>query len=88
MAGIRLIASPITDAQEVSGLNYKYQENDIYSCSWGPTDDGQTVAAPSHLTFEALRNGALNGRGGKGNVYVFASGNGGTSDDDCSMLSP
>jgi kexin len=80
IAGIRILSGVITSADEASGLNYAYQENDIYSCSWGPRDDGRTVEAPEHLVKKALLNGVQNGRGGKGNIYVFASGNGGASE--------
>lgn len=35
---------------------------DIYSASWGPTDDGRTVEAPGHLAQEAIRDGISNVR--------------------------
>ena len=38
---------------------------------------------PAKLARQAFKNGALKGRGGKGNIYVWASGNGGRSDDNC-----
>lgn len=62
---------------------YAYQLNDIYSCSWGPADDGRTLEAPSRLVQKALINGANNGRDGKGSIFVFASGNGAGSGDHC-----
>lgn len=37
--GIRILSGEITDVDEAAALNYKYQENDIFSCSWGPTDE-------------------------------------------------
>ena len=30
---------------------------DIYSASWGPTDDGRTVDGPRELTIEAMAKG-------------------------------
>jgi kexin len=86
MAGIRLIGGPATPAQEAAALNHMMQGNDIYSCSWGPADDGSTVSQLPVTTYKALRNGVMQGRGGKGSIYVFASGNGGQQQDDCSML--
>lgn len=32
---------------------------DIYSASWGPTDDGRTVEGPGRLAIEALKRGTL-----------------------------
>ncbi|KAL6952006.1 Neuroendocrine convertase 2 [Sarracenia purpurea var. burkii] len=92
---------------------------DIYSASWGPTDDGKTVDGHRNATMRAIVKGVnenLNpsentgncevfaagrslsylheilpyqtvtklspGRNGKGNIYVWASGDGG-EDDDC-----
>ncbi|KAJ3289706.1 pheromone processing endoprotease [Rhizoclosmatium sp. JEL0117] len=90
LSAIRLISNstetnspgPIP-ADEAAGLNFKYQQNQIYSCSWGPDDDGKTLDGPSVLVQEALKNGVTNGRGGLGSIYVFASGNGGNSGDSC-----
>lgn len=48
---------------------------DIYSNSWGPADD-RHLEAPSSLTKDAFKSGTTNGRGGKGNIYVWAGGNG------------
>ncbi|ORY32474.1 subtilisin-like protein [Rhizoclosmatium globosum] len=70
-------------ADEAAGLNYKFQQNHIYSCSWGPDDDGKSMDPLPVLTQEAFKNGVANGRGGLGSVFVFASGNGGNNDDDC-----
>lgn len=61
------------------------QDVDIYSCSWGPPDDGQAMEAPGVLIKRAFINGVENGRGGKGSVYVFASGNGAQNGDNCNF---
>ncbi len=43
VAGIRLLGGPTTDRQEASGLSFGCRDvNQIFSCSWGPTDDGKT----------------------------------------------
>lgn len=41
--------------------------------------------APKGLIAKAILNGAQNGRGGKGSIFVFAGGNGGASDDQCNF---
>ncbi|KAK4058925.1 pheromone processing endoprotease [Microbotryomycetes sp. JL221] len=85
IAGIRILSAPISDADEASSLNYGFQTNDIYSCSWGPPDDGKSMEAPGRLIVKAMLNGIQKGRGGKGNIFVFASGNGGAVDDQCNF---
>ncbi|BGP13946.1 hypothetical protein JCM10213_005530 [Rhodosporidiobolus nylandii] len=85
IAGIRILSASISDADEASSLNYGYQTNDIYSCSWGPPDDGRSMEAPGELIVKAMLNGVQNGRQGKGSIFVFASGNGGAVDDQCNF---
>ena len=65
--------------------NYKASsfKVDIFSSSWGPNDDGATVEGPGRLATKALERGIREGRGGKGVIYVWASGNGGSHGDDC-----
>jgi kexin len=46
IAGIRILSGPISDIDEAASLTYAYQNTSIYSCSWGPTDDGRTMEAP------------------------------------------
>lgn len=43
------------------------------------------MEAPGYLILKAMLNGVQNGRGGKGSIFVFASGNGGASDDQCNF---
>lgn len=85
VAGLRILSAPISDADEAAALNYEYQLNDIYSCSWGPPDDGKSMDAPENLILKALVNGVQKGRGGKGSIFVFAAGNGGGMDDQCNF---
>jgi kexin len=85
IAGIRILSKSITDADEAIAMNYAYQHNQIYSCSWGPPDDGRSMEAPGILIKRAMVNAVQNGRGGKGSIYVFASGNGAASDDNCNF---
>lgn len=85
IAGIRILSKLITDADEAVAMNYAYQHNQIYSCSWGPPDDGRSMDAPGILIKKAMVNAVQNGRGGKGSIYVFASGNGAANDDNCNF---
>ncbi|KAL1918071.1 uncharacterized protein VTP21DRAFT_3337 [Calcarisporiella thermophila] len=85
VSGIRILSGAITDVDEAAALNYAYQENAIYSCSWGPPDNGQAMEAPREIIQRALENGARHGRGGKGSIYVFATGNGGYNEDNCNF---
>ncbi|KAI9497583.1 peptidase S8/S53 domain-containing protein [Zychaea mexicana] len=85
VAGVRILSGEITDADEAAALNYKYQENDIFSCSWGPPDNGETMEAPDGILADAFVNGIENGRDGKGSIYVFATGNGAISGDNCNF---
>ncbi|KAF4124819.1 kexin [Geosmithia morbida] len=85
IAGIRILSGELTNADEAEALIYKSQHNNIYSCSWGPPDDGRHMEAPSTLIRQAILQGVQQGRGGKGSVYVFASGNGASSGDNCNF---
>lgn len=85
VAGIRILSKVITDADEAIALNYGYQDNHIYSCSWGPPDDGKSMEAPGILIKKAILKGIEEGRGGLGSVFVFASGNGAAAGDNCNF---
>ncbi|KAI1844541.1 hypothetical protein JX265_001526 [Neoarthrinium moseri] len=85
IAGIRILSKLITDADEAVAMNYDFQHNQIYSCSWGPPDDGLTMDAPGILIKRAMLNGIQNGRGSRGSIFVFASGNGAANDDNCNF---
>ncbi|XP_013913556.1 PREDICTED: neuroendocrine convertase 2 [Thamnophis sirtalis] len=80
--GIRMLDQPfMTDIIEASSISHMPQVIDIYSASWGPTDNGKTVDGPRELTLQAMADGVNKGRGGKGSIYVWASGDGGSYDD-------
>ncbi|XP_032362407.1 proprotein convertase subtilisin/kexin type 7 [Etheostoma spectabile] len=85
VAGIRVLDGPLTDSLEAIAFNKHYQVNDIYSCSWGPDDDGHTVDGPHPLGKAALQHGVIAGRQGFGSIFVVASGNGGQYDDNCNF---
>ncbi|KAI5922107.1 pheromone processing endoprotease KexB [Camillea tinctor] len=85
IAGIRILSKQISDADEAEAMNYDFQHNQIYSCSWGPPDDGKSMDAPGILIKRAMLNGVQNGRDSLGSIYVFASGNGAASEDNCNF---
>ncbi|ODQ52302.1 hypothetical protein SAICODRAFT_58465 [Saitoella complicata NRRL Y-17804] len=85
VAGLRILSAVISDADEAIAMNYDYQYNDIYSCSWGPPDDGQAMDAPGILIKRAMVNGVNRGRNGLGSIYVFATGNGAANGDNCNF---
>lgn len=83
VAGIRMLDQPyMTDLIEANSMGHEPNLIDIYSASWGPTDDGKTVDGPRNATMRAIVRGVNEGRRGLGNIYVWASGDGG-EDDDC-----
>ncbi|XP_071515734.1 furin-like protease kpc-1 isoform X2 [Panulirus ornatus] len=83
VGGVRMLDGDVTDAVEARSLALNPQHIDIYSASWGPDDDGKTVDGPGQLATRAFVEGIRNGRGGKGSIFVWASGNGGRDQDNC-----
>ncbi|OUC48810.1 convertase P-domain protein [Trichinella nativa] len=83
-ASVRMLDGPVSDRVEGSALSLRQQHIDIYSASWGPEDDGKTFDGPGRLAKMAFYQGVTEGRNGKGNIYIWASGNGGTFKDSCS----
>jgi len=82
VAGIRMLDQPyMTDMIEANSMGHEPQLIDIYSASWGPTDDGKTVDGPRNYTMRAIVRGINEGRKGLGSIYVWASGDGGEKDD-------
>jgi subtilisin-like proprotein convertase family protein/subtilisin family serine protease len=83
IGGIRMLDGTVNDQVEARSISHESNHVDIYSSSWGPDDDGKTVDGPGYLTQKAFQQGVKNGRKGKGNIYVWASGNGGRFVDSC-----
>ncbi|XP_014244560.1 furin-like protease 1 isoform X2 [Cimex lectularius] len=83
VGGVRMLDGEVTDAVEARSLSLNPQHIDIYSASWGPDDDGKTVDGPGELAMRAFVEGVTKGRGGKGSIFVWASGNGGRDHDNC-----
>ncbi|KAH7889610.1 peptidase S8/S53 domain-containing protein [Phlebopus sp. FC_14] len=85
VAGVRILSGPISDVDEAAALNYGFHNVSIYSCSWGPPDDGKSMEGPGYVIQKAVVHGIQNGRGGKGSIFVFASGNGAALGDQCNF---
>lgn len=47
----------MTDLIEANAMGHMPNDIDIYSASWGPTDDGKTVDGPRNMTMRAIVNG-------------------------------
>ena len=83
IGGVRILDGNILDVLEAKALSFNRDHIDIFSASWGPDDDGRTVDGPGQLAKLALKDGVERGRGGKGSIFVWASGNGGKYVDNC-----
>lgn len=58
IAGIRMLDQPyMTDLIEANSMGHEPDLIDIYSASWGPTDDGKTVDGPRNATMRAIVRG-------------------------------
>lgn len=69
-----------TDSEDAAALLYRNDLNDIKSNSWGPLDDAQIDPLPA-VVRAALEEGVAAGRQGRGEIFVWAAGNGGASND-------
>ena len=57
IGGVRMLDGRVTDRVEAESLSLNPQYIDIYSASWGPSDDGMTVEGPGTLAAAAFLNG-------------------------------
>lgn len=88
IVGIRLIEDSFTDVEEAQALTHQYapasaaDRIDIYNNSWGPVDDAARKETFTPLGELGVIEGVTNGRGGLGAIYVWAAGNGLSSNDN------
>ena len=82
LAGLQLISCSLTDSKEANAITHLSQSIDIYSNSWGPSDNGYTLEAPGPLMLAGFESDAYQGRSGLGNIITWAAGNGLNNDDD------
>lgn len=88
LAGISLLNQSMNDSVEAQALTHHFNTMvggqfdgiHVYNNSWGPADNG-TRRGPGPLVQAALANAVVNGRNGRGNIYVWAGGNGGNVDN-------
>ena len=52
-----MLDGDVTDVVEAGSLSLKPNHIDIYSSSWGPSDDGTTVDGPGTLAKKAFVDG-------------------------------
>lgn len=57
IGGIRMISERSRDSTEASSLTHKWDHIDIYSNSWGPSDNGRTMDGPGLITEKAIEEG-------------------------------
>ena len=55
--GVRMLDGRVTDSVEAEAIAFNHKYVDIYSASWGPNDDGQTVEGPGKLAKQAFELG-------------------------------
>lgn len=82
LAGMRLIAGPITDADEADAYEHEKASIFIKSNSWGPYDGAFVIGGPGPLGKAALEDAVATGRGGLGTIFLWAGGNGNANGDD------
>lgn len=62
-----------------NAFGHRNDINDIKSNSWGPFDNG-TISYMSSAERSAMETAVATGRGGLGEIFMWAAGNGGTAD--------
>lgn len=82
LAGLRLLGGSVSDRNEARALGHRSNRIDIYNCSWGPSDAGDIVRGPGPLVQATLSRAVRFGRAGRGNIFVWSSGNGRADLDD------
>ncbi|VEP17726.1 putative Furin [Hyella patelloides LEGE 07179] len=65
--------------EDYLALSYQNQDIDIYSNSWSMAEN---FVEPPQLAQDAIENNTEEGRGGLGNIYVFAAGNNALEEDN------
>lgn len=79
-----ILGGSLSSSQVGSALTHEQQAIDVYNNSWGYGSSGGGYAnvTRSQTVQDALRQGAQQGRAGKGNIYVWSAGNDAGSGDN------
>ena len=70
-----------SDATEAKMFSHGRERVDLYINGWGPRKGHLDTVGP--LAKQALQEGTIKGRGGKGNIFVFPAGNEGAYGSGC-----
>ena len=62
----------MTDLIEANSMGHEPNLIDIYSASWGPTDDGRTVDGPRNATMRAIVRGVNEVRKKEASVIAYS----------------
>lgn len=57
IGAVRMLDGTVSDRVEATSLVHALDKVDVYSSSWGPSDDGRTVEGPGRLARQALHRG-------------------------------
>lgn len=60
LVGIRMLDGSVTDSVEAASLSHASDHVDIYSSSWGPSDNGRVVDGPGPMAKRAILDGVTN----------------------------
>jgi subtilisin-like proprotein convertase family protein len=82
LAGLRLTADATDGETEARAFAWKNASLSVYNNSWGPSDDGLTVEGPEPIARDAITAATKFGRNGRGNIFVWACGNGRADGDE------
>ena len=85
IAGLRMLGNFIDDEIEGESLAHASQDIQVKTSSWGPPDGSTMPDGPAELAAAALQHGAMNGRDGRGTIYVWAAGNGRDDGDQANL---
>jgi len=55
--GVRMLDGVVTDSLEAKALSFNLDHIDIFSASWGPSDDGTSLERPGRLASAAFEKG-------------------------------
>ena len=82
LADVRLLGSVVADVSDRAAMLHRNDAIQIKNNSWGANDGSGVLDGPGPLMAAGLAEGVSTGRGGRGEVYFFAGGNGRTYGED------